>query len=194
MKRSPFCAAGGAADFFGDWDYGVGRRATLLGIRPMIRACVTAFAALALLAVLSPAPAAARDGDIGCVTTAWKLIGANHKVCVSSFRDPDIDGVVCHLSQARTGGVMGSVGLAEDLSEFSLSCIQAGPIHTPLAIPEEREVFNESTSIFFKGTKVVRFYDKENNALVYLAVSRKLIDGSPRNSVSNVAISPWLAK
>ncbi len=142
-----------------------------------------------LLALLSAAQA--KEGELGCVTTAWKLLGANHKVCVSSFRDPDVPGVVCHLSQARTGGVKGSVGLAEDVSEFSLSCVQTGPIAAGLRLSEQQEIFSERTSALFKGTHVVRLFDKENNALVYLAISRKIVDGSPRNAVSNVAISPW---
>ena len=143
----------------------------------------------ALFALSSSAQA--KDGELGCVTTAWKLLGANHKVCVSSFHDPDVSGVVCHLSQARTGGVKGSVGLAEDQSEFSLSCVQTGPIAAGLKLPEQQEVFTERTSVLFKGTHVVRMFDKDNNTLVYLAISRKIVDGSPRNAVSNVAISPW---
>jgi CreA protein len=143
----------------------------------------------ALLALSSAAQA--KDGELGCVTTAWKLLGSNHKVCVSSFRDPEVPAVVCHLSQARTGGVKGSVGLAEDVSEFSLSCVQTGPIAPGLKLPEQQEVFTERTSVLFKGTHVVRLFDKENNALVYLAISRKIVEGSPRNAVSSVAISPW---
>ena len=145
----------------------------------------------ALLTLTLTSTAHAKDGELGCVTTAWKLLGANHKVCVSSFRDPDVPGVVCHLSQARTGGVKGSVGLAEDVSEFSLSCVQTGPIAAGLKLPDQQEVFTERTSVLFKGTHVYRMYDRENNALVYLAISRKVVEGSPRNAVSNVAISPW---
>lgn len=146
---------------------------------------------VAVIALSAVQSAAAKDGDLGCVDTAFKLIGPDHKVCISSFRDPNLPGVVCHLSQARTGGLKGAVGLAEDKSEFSLSCVQSGPIPVPLNIPNQQDVFNEKTSVFFKNTKVTRFYDRENNALVYLAVSGKLIDGSPKNSISNVAISPW---
>ena len=153
------------------------------------------FTQLALLSaalLATSTKALAKDGELGCVTTAWKLLGANHKVCVSSFRDPDVPGVVCHLSQARTGGVKGSVGIAEDVSEFSLSCVQTGPIAAGLKLPEQHEVFTERTSVLFKGTHVVRLFDKENNALVYLAISRKIVEGSPRNSVSTVALSPWV--
>ncbi len=80
-------------------------------------------AALALSACL---PASAEE--IGCATTTWKLIGANHRVCVYAYDDPKIPGVTCHVSQARTGGVKGSFGLAEDPSQFSLACRQVGPI------------------------------------------------------------------
>ena len=57
-------------------------------------------------------------GNVGCVTTAWKLIGANHKVCVDAFQDPRVRGVTGHVSQARTGGVSGSLGLAEDHGHY----------------------------------------------------------------------------
>ena len=144
-----------------------------------------------VLAVGMTGQALAKDGELGCVDTAFKMIGPNHKVCISSFRDPNVPGIVCHLSHARTGGVAGAVGLAEDKSEFSLSCVQTGPISEPLNIPDQQPVFTERTSIFFKSTRVHRFYDKENHALVYMAISDKLIDGSPKNSISNVAISPW---
>ena len=84
-----------------------------------------------LLAISVLAPAAAFAEQVGCVTTEWKLIGANHKVCVESFNDPKVPGVTCHVSQARTGGVSGSLGLAQDPSQFSLACRQTGPITLP---------------------------------------------------------------
>ena len=83
--------------------------------------------------------------NVGCVTTAWKLIGANHKVCVDAFQDPKVRGVTCHVSQARTGGVSGSLGLAQDPSQFSLACRQTGPIVLPAKLPKEETVFSEDT-------------------------------------------------
>ena len=129
--------------------------------------------------------------NIGCVTTEWKLIGANHKVCVESFADPKIPGVTCHVSQARTGGVSGSLGLAQDPSQFSLACRQTGPITLPDKVPREATVFTEDTSIFFKETRVIRLWDEANRTLVYVAISRKLIDGAPANSLSSVPVMPW---
>lgn len=132
---------------------------------------------------------AADDSDVACVTTEWKLIGANHKVCVSAFTDPDIPGVACYISQAKTGGVSGTLGLAEDPSNFSLSCTQIGPITIPSNLPAKATVFKESTSLFFKATRVTRIWDKKRNTLVYLAISRHLVNGSPFNAVSTVPVA-----
>ena len=145
--------------------------------------------ALAALTVLAASPA--RAEAVGCVTTAWKLIGSNHKVCVEAFHDPQVPGVTCHVSQARTGGVAGTFGLAQDPSEFSLACRQTGPITLPDKLGKEETVFSEDTSILFKETRVFRMVDKKRFTLVYLVYSTKLIDGSPRNSISTVPIMPW---
>ena len=131
-------------------------------------------------------------GNVGCVTTAWKLIGANHKVCVDAFQDPRVRGVTCHVSQARTGGVSGSLGLAEDPSQFSLACRQTGPIVLPAKLPKVETAFSEDTSLLFKETRIVRMWDAANRTLVYLAISRKLIEGAPANSISTVPVMPWL--
>ncbi|MFM8333547.1 MAG: CreA family protein [Candidatus Methylumidiphilus sp.] len=144
-------------------------------------------AALALAALSPPVSAE----EIGCVTTAWKLLGANHKVCVEAFEDPKIPGVTCHISQARTGGVKGGLGLAEDPSQFSLACRQTGPITLPAKIPATETVFSSDTSLFFKSTDIHRLWDAKHNTLVYLAISRKIIEGAPANSVSTVPVMPW---
>jgi CreA protein len=148
----------------------------------------------ALLAALAIAASPAASEEIGCATTTWKLIGANHRVCVYAYDDPKISGVTCHVSQARTGGVKGSLGLAEDPSQFSIACRQVGPITLPAKLPEDEVVFSEDTSIFFKETKIHRFLDAKRNVLVYMAISRKIIEGAPANSISTVPIQPWGGK
>jgi len=130
----------------------------------------------------------ARAEEIDCVTTEWKLLGANHKVCVNAFDDPDIPCVTCYMSQARTGGLSGAVGLAEDPSEFSLDCRQTCPITLPKKLDKKKKVFSEGTSVLFKDTQVTRFFDDKRKALLYLAVSRKIVSGSPKNSISTVVI------
>ena len=150
---------------------------------------------LAALAVCAPAQCtltqSASAEDLTCVDTAWALFG-NHKVCVSAFDDEKVSGVTCHISQARTGGAFGALGLASDKSEFSISCRQIGPISTDLSkLPQREDAFTAKTSIFFKATHVVRVVDAGRKTLVYLAISDKLIDGSPKNSISTVPVMPW---
>jgi len=137
---------------------------------------------------------ATKAETVGCTTTTWKLVGANHKVCVEAFHDPKVPGVTCHVSQAKTGGIAGTFGLAQDPSQFSLACRQTGPIILPAKLPEEETVFSEDTSVLFKETRILRMWDALNRTLVYLAISRKLIDGAPANSISTVPVMPWGGK
>lgn len=126
--------------------------------------------------------------ELECLTTEWKLLGSNHKVCVYAFTDPDIPCVTCYLSQARKGGVAGAVGLAEDPSEFSLDCRLTCQGPPPQNLPKSKKVFTSSTSIFFKDTEITRVFDAKRNTVVYMAISRKIIDGSPKNAVSAVPL------
>ena len=147
--------------------------------------------ALLLLAAMGPA----RADDIGCISTTFNLLSPNDKVCVSDFEDPEVPGVVCDISQARKGGWGQPLGLNEDPSNFSVSCRQVGPIDVDISkLKNKEEVFTQRTSIFFKATRIYRLIDKKHNALVYLAVSSKLVEGSPANSVSAVPIMPWPRK
>lgn len=146
--------------------------------------------AAAALAVVVFMPFAHAE-EVGCVSTTWRVVN-NDKVCVQSFRDPDIEGVVCHVSHAQTGGISGALGFAEDPSRFAISCRQVGPIAGKKPIPDiEEEVFTRRMSFLFKGLNVSRLYDHPNNTLVYLAVSERVIEGSPSNSISTVPLMPW---
>ncbi|MEN9489996.1 MAG: hypothetical protein RJA63_445 [Pseudomonadota bacterium] len=133
-------------------------------------------------------PLAAHADQIGSVDTAFKLIGPDHKVIVEVFDDPKVAGVACYLSRAKTGGVSGALGLAEDKAEASIACRQVGDIRISAALPRQEEVFSEKTSILFKHQRVVRMVDTKRNALIYLTYSDRLIDGSPKNSVTAVSL------
>lgn len=134
----------------------------------------------------------AKADDLGCVSTTFNLLSPNDKVCVSDFADPHVPGIVCHISQARKGGWGQPFGLNEDPSNFSVACRQVGPITTELAkLHDKEEVYSEKTSIFFKATRIYRLLDKPHNTLVYLAISSKIVNGSPANAISTVPIMPW---
>ena len=107
--------------------------------------------------------------DIGAVSTEFKMIGPNHKIVVSAFSDPKIDGITCYVARPRKGGITGGLGLAEDPSIVSVSCAQTGPIIYKNKIePGEKgeEVFDERRSLIFKTLKINRLYDKENGTLI----------------------------
>ena len=120
--------------------------------------------------------------------TVFKLIGPDHKIVVEAYDDPKVSGVTCYVSRAKTGGITGGLGLAEDKAEASIACRQVGPIAIPKALPVQEEVFNERLSLVFKKLRIVRMVDKPRNTLVYLTYSDRLIEGSPKNSVTAVAV------
>jgi CreA protein len=137
---------------------------------------------------LSAAACAAAAETVGSVDTVFKLIGPDHKVVVEVFDDPVVGGVSCYLSRAKTGGIKGAVGLAEDKADASVACRQVGTLSFKGKVPQQDEVFTERASLFFKHVRVVRMVDAKRNALVYLVYSDRLIDGSPKNSVTAVPV------
>lgn len=139
-----------------------------------------------LYPLLTAMPAAAEK--LGDVSTTFRLIGPNNKIVVEVFDDPRVAGVSCYLSRARTGGVSGALGLAEDRAEASVACRQVGALAFRGKLPQQEEVFSERASLLFKHVRVVRMVDARRNALVYLVYSDRLIDGSPQNSVTAVPV------
>lgn len=132
---------------------------------------------------------------IGSVDTDFKLIGPDNKIVIEAFDDPEVAGVTCYISRAKTGGVSGAVGVAEDTSDASLSCHQTGPVSLDPKIKtgdrDGEDVFKKRTSLVFKSMQVVRFYDKTRNTLVYMVYSDRVLKGSPKSSTSAVPILPW---
>ena len=99
--------------------------------------------------------------EIGPVDTVLKFLGSNHKVVIEAFDDPKVDGVTCHLSRAKTGGISGSLGIAEDTAAASNACRQIGPIKLTPNLQNGEQVFSKKKSLIFKTLQVVRFYDKK---------------------------------
>ena len=130
---------------------------------------------------------------IGEVDTAWKMIGPNHKVVIEAFDDPGVPGATCYLSRAVTGGISGAIGVAEDTSDASIACRQTGPIDAArvAGLKPGEQVFKQSTSLLFKSMQVVRHYDARRQVITYLVYSDKLIDGSPKSSISVIPIRPF---
>ena len=147
-----------------------------------------------LLGLAAMLPLLASAEKIGEVSTVFKLMGPNDKIVVEAFDDPKVAGVTCYLSRAKTGGVKGGLGLAEDRAEASIACRQVGAISFTAELEEGEEVFRERTSLVFKTMQVVRFFDRKRNTLIYLVYSDRVIEGSPQNAVTAIPILPWPEK
>ena len=157
-----------------------------------MRASIIFFATAAVVAVAGAGifllARPVRADAIGSVDTVFKLIGPDHKIIVDAYDDPRVNGVTCYVSRAKTAGVSGALGLAEDKSEAAIACRQVGPISVPQPLAQQEEVFNERLSIVFKKLRVVRMVDVKRNTLVYMTYSDKLVEGSPQNSVTAVPV------
>ncbi|MGJ7493188.1 CreA family protein [Variovorax sp. ZT4R33] len=143
---------------------------------------------LALLLLGALAASAAAAEQVGEVDTVFKLIGPDHKIVVEAYDDPKVNGVTCYVSRAKTGGVSGALGLAEDKAEASIACRQVGPVSFVEPLKKRDEIFSERQSIMFKRLRVVRMVDVKRNTLIYLSYSDRLIEGSPQNSVTAVPV------
>jgi len=130
-------------------------------------------------------------GVTGEVSTRFRWMGPNDKIVIDGFDDPKVQGVACHISRAQTGGVKGAIGVAEDVSDAAIACRQVGPIRFLGELKDGEEVFDERRSLLFKELHVVRFFDRERNVLVYVSYSDRVIEGSPKNSISTVPVMPW---
>jgi CreA protein len=85
----------------------------------------------------------------------------------------------------KLGLVLGAGGL------LSIACRQVGPIKITSDFKDGERVFDERRSLLFKTLQVVRFFDRKRNVLVYVAYSDRIIEGSPKNSISSVPIMGW---
>jgi CreA protein len=141
-----------------------------------------------LLVVALATAACSRAEPVGEVDTVFKWLGPDDKIVVEAYDDPAVSGVTCYVSRAKTGGIKGGLGLAEDKSEASIACRQTGPIAFPKPLRAQEEMFSERISLVFKRLRVVRMVDKPRNTLVYLTYAERVIEGSPQNSVTAVPV------
>jgi CreA protein len=155
-----------------------------------------ALAALGLALVFSATTAfTARAADepdlIFRKSTVFKWLTPNDKLATYAIDDPEVEGVACHFTVPERGGVKGWLGVAEEVSDISLSCRQVGPVHFKNKFAQGEEMYRRRRSILFKKMQIVRGCDTKRNVLVYVVYSDKLIEGSPKNATSSVPIMPW---
>src|ERR1700733_645020 len=146
-----------------------------------------------LFVAIATAPSRAADEPdlIFKRSTVFNLLSPNDKLATYGVDDPEVAGVACHFTVPEKGGIKGSLGLAEQVSDISLACRQIGPIHFKDKMEQGGDMFRQRRSLFFKKMQIVRGCDAKRNVLVYMVYSDKLIEGSPKNSTSSVPVMPW---
>jgi CreA protein len=129
----------------------------------------------------------AHSEEVGSVNTNFRVTGSD-RVVVEAYDDPLVQGVTCYVSRARTGGVKGTLGIAEDPTEASIACRQVGALSFTGPVKKQADVFSVSMSLIFKSLHVVRIVDAKRSTLVYMTYSDRVVSGSAKNSVSAVPV------
>lgn len=140
-------------------------------------------------ALLMLAACGKNTDKIGEADTVFNMLGKNDRIEVEAFDDRDVKGVTCYLSYAKKGGLKETVNLEEDVSDFSVSCLQTSPLieFNEKTVAKPNKVFKRSASFAFKTMQIIRYYDAKRKVFSYLVYSDRIIEGSPKNSVSAVS-------
>ena len=93
---------------------------------------------------------------------------------LDAINDPLVTGVTCHVSSIEA-----NLDLS-DPSDSSIACRQTGPITADMIAKIDKSkngevLFTKSKSIFFKTMKIRRIFDTENQTLMYLSYSTKVM-------------------
>ncbi len=118
------------------------------------------------------------------------LIG--NEIKLEALKDPKVEGVTCHLSyfDRAVWDRLAKGNWFENPSNSSIACRQTAPIKIGEIDLDKsgEEVFSQQQSLIFKQLAVRRIYDASNNTLIYVAFSRKPIEGSAKMSISTISL------
>lgn len=146
----------------------------------------TNFALLALLVLT--AACGNSENEVG----EFKNDFAGNEIKVEALSDPKVAGVTCHLSHFDRGfwDRVAKGNWFENPSNASIACRQTGPIKISDIDTDKNgeEVFNQRQSLIFKSLAVRRIYDEANNTLIYVAYSRRPVEGSAKMAVSTISL------
>lgn len=115
-----------------------------------------------------------------------------NEIKIEALNDEKVQGVTCHMAHFDRGVIdrLRKGDWFENPSNGSISCGVTGPIIIGDIETRKKgeEVFRQSQSIIFKKLSVRRVYDADNDALVYLVYSRRIVDGSAKMSIASVPL------
>jgi CreA protein len=148
---------------------------------------------VSLIFWLGGSPSFVHGEELGKVSYDFHWVTPNDKIAVEIVDDPEIKGISCYVSRPQAGGFEGSVGVADNQSDASISCVQVGPVNLSDAnkLGASERIFSERRSLVFKEMYVERFIDFKRQTVVYMVYTKRITEGSPRSSLSAVRIKPW---
>jgi len=115
-----------------------------------------------------------------------------NEIKIEAFQDDKIQGVVCHMAHFDRGLLdrLSKGDWFENPSNGSISCAVTGPVIIGnIDMDKNGEgVFKQKQSLIFKTLAVRRVYDRDNDTLIYLVYSKKIVDGSAKMSVATVPL------
>lgn len=133
------------------------------------------------------------DKDVGVVCYLSYAKAGGLSEVVNLEEDTSDNGLSCHLNyQSLNQNLKIQENDLNDPLKRKATLINILDLQQKYLTSEEKEngvqIFKKDSSLFFKKMKLTRFYDNENQSLVYVAHSRRLIAGSPKHSLSVVKI------
>jgi CreA protein len=143
------------------------------------------FLSVALLTVVG---CGNRETEVG----EFKNDFVGNEIKIEALSDPKVQGVTCHLSHFDRGfwDRVAKGNWFEDPSNASIACRQTGRIQIGDIDrgKDGEEVFSQRISLVFKSMAVRRIYDETNQTLIYVAYSRRPIEGSAKMSISTISL------
>src|SRR3712207_749321 len=122
--------------------------------------------ALALLTAAATGAVAQEPDLIFKKSTVWRALTPDDKLAVYGLDDPAVEGVACHYTTPERGGISGTFGVAEEVSDISLACRQVGPVKFKQKFGQGDVVFSERRSLIFKKMQIVRGCDAKDRKSV----------------------------
>jgi len=151
----------------------------------MTKRILLSLSALAVMALTACGGA----GEVAEINNDW----TGNEIKIEAFRDEDVEGVTCHMAHFDRGVIdrLSKGDWFENPSNGSISCGITGPVKIGDISTRKggEEVFRQRQSLIFKKLAVRRVYDEENNTLIYLVYSRKIVDGSAKMSIATVPLT-----
>ena len=118
--------------------------------RPALAETFALTLALSLAAAAATGAMAQEPDVIFKKSTVWRALTPDDKLAVYGIDDPVVEGVACHYTAPERGGISGTFGVAEEVSDISLACRQVGPVQFKEKFEQGEVVFSERRSLIFK--------------------------------------------